>query len=127
MISLRVWPFILWPLIRLGDPFIYSEGISTLIHIVSQVFQNHQSNLMDKTLPTWEFRSGLVVRILGFHCRGPGSIPGWGTENFLFCSTLVCIHSGGLYHIVLFLWLGNIFQYLVQHISPICSSFPKLS
>ena len=22
----------------------------------------------------------LVVRILGFHCRGPGSIPGQGTE-----------------------------------------------
>ena len=27
-----------------------------------------------------EFPGGLVVRILGFHCRGPGSIPGWGTE-----------------------------------------------
>ena len=23
---------------------------------------------------------GLVVRIPGFHCRGPGSVPGWGTE-----------------------------------------------
>ena len=21
-----------------------------------------------------------MVRILGFHCCGPGSIPGWGTE-----------------------------------------------
>ena len=21
-----------------------------------------------------------MVRILGFHCRGPSSIPGWGTE-----------------------------------------------
>ena len=28
----------------------------------------------------WEFPGGLVVRILGFHCHGPGSIPGQGTE-----------------------------------------------
>ena len=27
-----------------------------------------------------EFPGGLVVRILGFHCHGPGSIPGQGTE-----------------------------------------------
>ena len=28
----------------------------------------------------WEFPGGLVVRILGFNCHGPDSIPGWGTE-----------------------------------------------
>ena len=28
-----------------------------------------------------EFPGGLVVRILGFHCCGPGSIPHQGTEN----------------------------------------------
>ena len=28
----------------------------------------------------WEFPGSLVVRILGFHCLGPGSTPGWGTE-----------------------------------------------
>ena len=27
-----------------------------------------------------EFSGGLVVRILGFHCHGPGSDSGWGTE-----------------------------------------------
>ena len=27
-----------------------------------------------------EFPGGLAVRILGFHCRGLGSIPGRGTE-----------------------------------------------
>lgn len=26
------------------------------------------------------FPDGLVVRMPGVHCRGPGSIPGWGTE-----------------------------------------------
>ena len=25
-----------------------------------------------------DFPGGLMVRILGFHCSGPGSIPGWG-------------------------------------------------
>ena len=28
-----------------------------------------------------EFPGGLVVKILGFHYHGPGSIPGQGTEN----------------------------------------------
>ena len=28
----------------------------------------------------WEFPGGLVVRISRFQCRGPGSIPGQGTE-----------------------------------------------
>ena len=28
----------------------------------------------------WAFSSHLVVRIWGFHCCGPGSIPGLGTE-----------------------------------------------
>ena len=28
----------------------------------------------------WEFPSSLMVRILGFHCWGPGSIPGQGIE-----------------------------------------------
>ena len=28
----------------------------------------------------WEFPGSLVVRIWGFHCHGPGSLPGWGTE-----------------------------------------------
>ena len=27
-----------------------------------------------------EFPDGLVVRIPGFHCQGPGSDPGQGTE-----------------------------------------------
>ena len=27
-----------------------------------------------------ESPGGLVVRVLGFHCRGPGSIPGLGSE-----------------------------------------------
>ena len=27
-----------------------------------------------------EFPGGLQVKIPGFHCRGPGSIPGWGIE-----------------------------------------------
>ena len=30
----------------------------------------------------WDFPGGLVIRILGFHCLGPGSVPGQGTEIF---------------------------------------------
>ena len=29
---------------------------------------------------SWEFPGGLVVRILGFHCYGLGSVTGQGTE-----------------------------------------------
>ena len=28
-----------------------------------------------------EFPGGLVVRIQHFNCRGPSSVPGWGTET----------------------------------------------
>ena len=28
----------------------------------------------------WEFPGGPVVRTWRFHCRGQGSIPGWGTK-----------------------------------------------
>ena len=31
-------------------------------------------------LDVGEFLGGVVVRILGFHCCGQGSIPGWGTK-----------------------------------------------
>ena len=33
-----------------------------------------------KTSHLGEFPGSLVVRILGFHCHGPVSIPGWGTK-----------------------------------------------
>ena len=33
-----------------------------------------------KIVMKWEFPGGLVVRIRHFHCPGPGSIPGEGTE-----------------------------------------------
>ena len=31
-------------------------------------------------MKNWEFPSGLVVRIWYFHCCGPGSVSGQGTE-----------------------------------------------
>ena len=31
-------------------------------------------------IQAWEFPGSLVVRILSFHCYGPDSIPGWGTD-----------------------------------------------
>ena len=34
-----------------------------------------------KRRQAWEFPGGLVVWILGFHCHGLGSIPGWGAEG----------------------------------------------
>ena len=38
------------------------------------------SCLINKTLWPWEFPGGLVVKILGFHCHGPGTMPGQETE-----------------------------------------------
>ena len=40
----------------------------------------------------WEFPGGPVVRTLGFHCYGPGSIPGQGTETSQ-CLGSTCTHS----------------------------------
>ena len=42
-----------------------------------QIFYLH---IFIKVQPPQEFPGGLVVRILGFHCHGPGSVPGWGAE-----------------------------------------------
>ena len=39
----------------------------------------------------WEFPGGPVVRILGFHCHGPGSSPGQGTETEQ-CLGSTCTH-----------------------------------
>ena len=36
--------------------------------------------IVDKEFLPREFPGGLMVRILGFHCRDPGSVPGLGTE-----------------------------------------------
>ena len=36
-----------------------------------------------QTISSWEFRGGLVVRILGFHLSGRGTIPGQRTEILL--------------------------------------------
>ena len=44
------------------------------------------TNIRQKEKATFNFEGrslgtgGLLVRILGFHCGGLGSIPGWGTE-----------------------------------------------
>ena len=34
-----------------------------------------------KNVQPWELPGSLVVRILGFHCRGLGSIPGRGSSR----------------------------------------------
>ena len=36
--------------------------------------------MLRKIVADWEFPGGLVVRILGFHCRVSGSIPDLRTE-----------------------------------------------
>ena len=47
-------------------------------HILDTV--NNTATKMEIKIYLWEFPGGLMVRILGFHCHGPGSIPGWETE-----------------------------------------------
>ena len=45
-------------------------------------WKDEKGSVKDKVFkmrPTRELPSGLVVRIGGFHCWGPGSVPGWGT------------------------------------------------
>ena len=37
-------------------------------------------SLFFKNLDSWDFPGGLVVKMLCFHCRGHGSIPGSGTK-----------------------------------------------
>ena len=41
-----------------------------------------------------EFPDGIVVRIPGFHCRGLGSISGWGTEILQAARPIIIIITG---------------------------------
>ena len=52
-------------LLGLNEIFWISSGVSTLLF---------------KKVISWKFPDGPVVRTLCFHCRDPGSIPGWGTK-----------------------------------------------
>ena len=54
------------------------------IGAVSQRMKNKPLPRIRKSAPR-EFPGGLVVRIQGFHCHGPGSISGRGTESHKPC------------------------------------------
>ena len=47
------------------------------------LFSHVKCNSVFLKLETYprEFPGGIVVRIPGFHCHGPGSVPGWGTGD----------------------------------------------
>ena len=49
------------------------EGEGEQVSMYTDAWGNSQKKV-------WEFPDGLVVRILGFHYRGQGSIPGQGTK-----------------------------------------------
>ena len=46
----------------------------------TQYSRNRHIILLYRKDMFWEFPGGPVVRTLCFHCRGPSSIPGWGTK-----------------------------------------------
>ena len=55
--------------------YTYSFFLFQIINYnISYLFAHHDNS----------FRCGLVVRIPGFHPGGPGSIPGTGTNYFIF-------------------------------------------
>ena len=53
----------------------YQDKISSSLSVITINVNGQNSNIKNR-----EFPGGLVLRILGFHCHGLGSIPGWGTE-----------------------------------------------
>ena len=51
----------------------------TTVRLVNTAINSHKHEVLIKNRQHWEFPGGLVVRIPGFHCHGPGSVPGWAT------------------------------------------------
>ena len=56
------------------DLFVNNDQVSTISKHVFRCWESYK-NIWD-----WEFPGSLVGRTLCFHCRGPDSIPGQGTE-----------------------------------------------
>lgn len=53
------------------------EGLNTASTSLQMLFHKLEKK---KKAQLWELPDGLVVRILGFHYHGLGSVLGWGTE-----------------------------------------------
>ena len=51
------------------------DKISSSLSVITINVNGQNSNIKNR-----EFPGGLVLRILGFHCHGPVSVPGQGTE-----------------------------------------------
>ena len=62
-----------------------------IIHVIRRIIDNLNNPGTIKKIESillkflkgnpWEFPGCLIIRILGFHCPGPGSIPGWGRSS----------------------------------------------
>ena len=79
VLSGETWPVLLGPPF---GPLIYIVEVgkqSDLCHSNEQV--SFITKILFNTLRTRMFADGFVVRILGFHCHGLGSIPGWGLRS----------------------------------------------
>ena len=103
--------------------------------------------LKAKNYPCRAFPVSLVVRILGFHCQGPGSIPGWGTEilqttatwlekkekkDILYTCVCVCVTTCVKYFDPKFLFssfekLLGIFCVLVAMLNAVVTGVNKMS
>ena len=58
-----------------------SEGEKQILYANAHIWNLSFNFILSfKMMCIWEFPGGTVVRILGFHCRGLDSIPGWGIE-----------------------------------------------
>ena len=75
-----------WPLVLCQDCLKQNISIKSLIsHSKSaRYFFFYYPNFINKEIHSksisWKFLGGPGVKILCFHCWGPGSIPGWGTK-----------------------------------------------
>lgn len=50
--------------------------MSKYLQVAEKKYSSGSNNKESRGVPWWP--SGLSS---GFHCAGPGSVPGWGTEN----------------------------------------------
>ena len=67
------------------DIFIQVKSLLISIFLLKLFWKLHLFQITSKSNYFREFPAGLVVRIRGFHCRGPGSIPGREPRSHKLC------------------------------------------
>jgi hypothetical protein len=117
-----------WACVWAGDFFGYDPWRN---FITKKWLPNNSSAQMwiISCFPLWNimFRCGLVVRIRGFHPRGPGSIPGSGSNILQNCNTYITCNTWSVLSLHVQFLFRSIFSIICGNLSFYSRSITEIS